>query len=146
MSWALSTIVMCATIAVFATGTLDGKTFGFPKLDRVVEELHGNYRREDDGSAYNDDGEICTLNSEEFTRRLEALRCNEEYMQAVREEIERSNCVSEVYDPETNGYDESDICVVTDERDDVNVRCSDGCATNQYRYLYCKYIGEETSL
>ena len=132
---------------MFAEGTLDSRTFGFPKLDRVVEGRHGNYRREDGGSAHNatdSDGEVCTPDSEEFYRRIEDLRCNEEYMRAVREEIERSYCVNEVFDPDTNGYDEdSDICVVIDERDDVNMRCSVGCATNQADYLTCKYIGEE---
>ena len=34
-------------------------------------------------------------------------------------------------------------CAVLDERDDVNVRCSVECATNQYSYLACKYLGEE---
>ena len=34
-------------------------------------------------------------------------------------------------------------CTIRDGRDDVNVRCSEGCATNQFYYLQCKYIGEE---
>ena len=145
MSWILSAIVLCGTLAVFAAGTLDGRTFRFPKLalDHLMDERHLINRREDTRSAHVEDEESCTLDSEEYIRRAEVLRCNEEYMRAVREEIERSNCVSEVFDPDTNGYDEPHDCVVTDERDDVNVRCTEGCATNQAEYLACKYLGEE---
>ena len=136
---------------MFAAGTLGDRMFGLPKtsyralmLDRVIEERHHNTRRDDTGSTHDEDDETCMLDSEEFSRRVEALRCNEEYMQAVREEIERSNCVNELYDPDTNGYDdESDVCVITDERDDVNTRCSYACADNQSGYLACKYLGEE---
>ena len=61
----------------------------------------------------------------------------------MREEIERSNCVNEAYDSSGYEYEEPHPCAVFDERDDVNVRCSEGCATNQYSYLWCKYLGEE---
>ena len=134
---------------MFAAGTLDGKTFGFLKtsyrvsmLDRVIEERHSNNRRDDTGSAHDTDEETCTPDSDEFERRIKALYCNEEYMRAVREEIERSNCVNEILDAPEYEYDESYPCAVLDHRADVE-RCSEGCATNQYRYLACKYLGEE---
>ena len=130
MSWTLSAIVLCGTLAVFAAGTLGDRMFGFgfPMLDG---ERHRNYRREDTEGAHNASFGICTREIEELT---EPLRCNEEYMRAVCEEIERSNCVNELYHPDTDGYDESDVCVVNDER--VNVAlCSDACATNQFFYI-----------
>ena len=37
MSWVLSAIVVCGTLAVFAAGTLGDKTFGFPYLGRTLE-------------------------------------------------------------------------------------------------------------
>ena len=141
MSWVLSAIVVCGTLAVFAAGTLSDKTFGFPYL---VGGRHGTYRREDAGSGHNDAlNDTCTPGGEEFDNRLEALRCSEEYREAVLEEIERSNCVNEAYDFSMYESDDPDPCALRDERDDVNVRCSDGCATNQYVYLMCKTIGEK---
>ena len=143
MSWVLSAIVVCGTLAVFAAGTLGDKTFGFPYL---VGGRHRNYRRDDTGSGHNDtlnDEETCTPGGEEFNNRLEALACSEEYREAVREEIERSNCVNEAFDPSAYDYEELHPCAVLDERDDVNVRCSVGCATNQHLYLACKYLGEK---
>ena len=99
----------------------------------------GINRREDNEGAHNASFRICTKEIEALT---EPLRCNEEYMRAVREEIESSNCVNELYHPDTDGYDESDVCVVNDER--VNVAlCSDACTSNQFDYLLCKYLGEE---
>ena len=126
---------------MFAAGTLSDKTFGFPYL---AGGRHGNYRREDTGSVHNDTlNDTCTPSSEELDNRLGALWCSEEYREAVREEIERSNCVNEAYDSSGYEYEEPHPCAVFDERDDVNVRCSEGCATNQYGYLWCKYLGEE---
>ena len=63
-------------------------------------------------------------------------------MRAVCEEIESSNCVNKLYHPDTNGYDESDVCVVNNERVNV-IPCSNACSTNQFYYLQCKYLGEE---
>ena len=126
---------------MFAAGTLGDMMFGFgfPKLDGVVGERHRKYRREDTEGAHNASFRICTKEIEVLT---EPLRCNEEYMRAVREEIESSNCVNELYHPDTDGYDESDVCVVNDERVNVTL-CSDACTSNQFDYLLCKYLGEE---
>ena len=65
-------------------------------------------------------------------------------MQAVRDEIERSNCKNEAYDVDYDYYRENhpDFCVVADEREDVDF-CSEGCSSNQYSYLLCKYTGQE---
>ena len=73
---------------MFTAGTLGDRMFGFgfPKLDSVVGEQHRNYRRGDNEGAHNASFRICTKEIEELT---EPLRCNEEYMRAVREEIER---------------------------------------------------------
>ena len=68
---------------MFAAGTLGDKTFGFQKLDRMVGGRHGNYRREDTGSAHNVGEDSCTPFSEEFDNRLGAWLCDEEYMEAV---------------------------------------------------------------
>ena len=74
MSWILSAIVVCGTLAVFAAGTLDARMFGLPKtsyrallLDRVIQERHHNIRRDDAGSAHDNDEETCTLDSEKFS-------------------------------------------------------------------------------
>jgi hypothetical protein len=89
---------------------------------------------------------------EEYGRRIDALLCDEEYLKAVREEIERSNCTNKFYGPDpevfrdpvfTYDYTDTHPCAVFDEVDDKKVACSEGCANNQFAYLYCKYLGED---
>ena len=63
-------------------------------------------------------------------------------MQAVREEIERTDCksVTHVYNPVI--ADPSELCPIYDERTDVDTLCSTDCALIQDRYFYCTYLGE----
>ena len=63
----------------------------------------------------------------------------------MREVIERSNCTILAFDPDYYYYRDMDSCRIFDERDDVNVSCSEECSYNVQDYLYCKYLGEERS-
>ena len=142
MSWTLSAIVLCGTLALFAAGTQGGKTFGFPKtshrvstLDRAVGE-HRNSPK-----VTRQDEETCTPYSDEYYRRIEALECNEEYQRAVREDIKTSNCTNLYYLPDD--YDDTNLCSVIDDRVGVNVTCSEECSLKQLGYFYCKYLGED---
>ena len=137
MSWTLSAIVLCGTLALFAAGTQGGKTFGFPKtshrvstLDRAVGE-HRNSPK-----VTRQDEETCMPGNEVYYRRIGALECNEEYQRAVREDIKTSNCINLKYLPNMNP------CSVIDDRVGVNV-CSEECNEKQFGYFYCKYLGEE---
>ena len=139
MSWTLSAIVLCGTLALFAAGTQGGKTFGFPKtshrvstLDRAVGEHRNSPKVTRQGE------ETCTPDSDEHYRRIEASECNEEYQRAVREDIKTSNCTNLYYLP-----NDTNPCSVTDDRVGVNVTCSEECSVKQSAYFYCKYLGEE---
>ena len=151
MSWVL---FMCATLAVLAEGTLGGKALGFPKtrhrvsmLDRVIGERY----RVNIGGAHElsrKDENTCTPDSEEYDRRRNALLCNEEYLRAVREEIEKSNCSNRFYSPDTKDeydYDDEDPnpCPIIDERVNVGL-CSEECSLKQSFFLLCNYLGEES--
>ena len=141
MSWILPAILVCA---VFVAGTLGDKAFGFPKsrylrastLERGVDiGASSKVTRKDDNT--------CT--PEEDEDRRAALWCKEEYMRAVREEIQRNNCTNIAFSPDAYDYGDPDRpCVIIDERDDINVSCSVECSYRQFYYLYCKYVGEES--
>ena len=153
MSWTLSTVVLCGTLALFAVGTLGDQTFRFHEtgrrismLERVVGGRHRDNGLEEVGGAHDvtrKDENSCTPDSDEHYDRLDALECNEEYMLAVRKEIERSNCTNMAYSPDDYDNGETDSCAIFDERDGVNVSCSEECSYRVYIYLYCKYLGEE---
>ena len=130
-------------LAVLAAGTLGDKTVGFPKTSGVsIPHSEGQpyNRREIIGTSHevtrkDEETSTCTPNSDEYYRRYDALLCGDnEYMRAVRKEIENSNCTS-TYSPERS-------CAITDERVDINT-CSEECSATQYFYLICKYLGEE---
>ena len=154
MSWALSAIAVYGVLAVFASGTLGDGTLGSLKtnhrastLDHVSGRRHRNSRREDIGGAHEvirKDENTCTPDNDEYDRRVDALWCNEQYMRAVHEQIERSNCII-VFDYEYYGYIDTGPCAIFDERsrDDVNLSCSTECRYTVLHYLYCKYLGEE---
>ena len=143
MSWTLSAIVLCGTLALFAAGTQGGKTFGFPKishrvstLDRVVGE-HRNSPK-----VTRQDEETCTPYSDEYIRRIEALECNEEYQRAVREHIKTSNCKLTIVSDDDD-IEDTNPCSVIDDRVGVNVNCSEECSFKQFSYFYCQYFGED---
>ena len=148
-------------LAVFAAGTLGDKTLGFPKTSYGVSVLMPHSegqrynRREVTGASHevtrkDEETSTCTPVSDEHYDRLDALYCNEEYMRAVREDIDKSNCVNANYIPE--GNEDTDSCAIIDERTTVNINifervninfCSEECSCKQAGYLFCKYIGEE---
>ena len=143
-------------LAVFAAGTLSDKTLGFPKTSFGVSILHSEgqrynrreiigashevTRKSEEMSTHEVTRSTCTPYSDEYTRRLDALFCDEEYMRAVREEIDKSNCVNMNYIPE--GNEDTDSCAIIDERVNINI-CSEECSLKQAVYLACKYLGEE---
>ena len=115
MSWTLSAIVLCGTLALFAADTQGGKTFGFPKTSHRVSTLDravGEHRNS--SKVTRQDEETCTPDSEEYIRRIEALECNEEYQRAVREDIKTSNCINLNYLPDD--YGDTNACSVIDDR------------------------------
>ena len=148
MLWALSAI---AVFTVFASGTLGDRTMTSHRastLDHVSGGRHRSSRREDVGGAHDSevirkDENTCMPHNEEHNRRIDALWCNEQYMRAVHEQIEKSSCI--VFDPDYEYYGGIDTgpCAIFDERDDVNVSCSTECRYTVLQYLYCKYLGEE---
>ena len=146
MSWTLSAIVLCGTLALFAAGTQGGKIFRFPNshrastLDRVVEGPSNNHK------VTRQDLETCTPYSDEYYRRLDTLECNEDYQRAVREDITTSDCINQLYQPDDYygfDYDDTSQCPIIDDRVDVRVNCTEECSVKQAGYFYCKYLGEE---
>ena len=148
MSWVLSAIAVCVTLAVFTAGTMGVKTFefGFQKASHRVSILNrvvnGRHRNEDAAGAHGvtrKDESTCT--EDEVERRIEALRCKEEYMRAVRKELGRNNCTN-VHFISSDIDHEKYPCAIIDEKDDVN--CSEECSYRQHSYFICKFLGEET--
>ena len=90
----------------------------------------------------------CAPNSEDYEQKTDALTCQEEYLKAVEEEIQRSNCKNTQY-VDSNDYDyddgnSSECDGPRDEREGVP-RCSEACSLRQYYYLYCTYLGEQNA-
>ena len=53
----------------------------------------------------------------------ELLKCDEDYMQAVCEGIERSTCKNSIYSLDVAGL--SELCPIVDERVDINITYAD---------------------
>ena len=91
----------------------------------------------------------CQPNSEDYEQKTEALTCEEEYLKAVDEEIQQSNCKNTQYVDNDNDYDDGNSSEVTcdgpsDEREGVP-NCSETCSLRQFYYLYCTYLGEQNA-
>ena len=85
----------------------------------------------------------CTQDSPEYFRRNVALQCQESYINAVEEEIARSNCNNTIYTDVYGGVYEDEPCEgPRDNRENVP-ECSDLCAMRQFNYLQCIYLGEQ---
>ena len=86
-------------------------------------------------------GTSCEPNSEDYEQRTDALRCQDDYLKAVEEEIAKSTCKNTQYTI-TEDYEYGPMCdLPRDERKDVP-RCSENCSLRQFYYLYCTYLGE----
>ena len=143
MSRSMSATMMCGVLALFVLGDarFSERIHRFSMLDVLIRGRHHNDRREDIGASREvtrKGEETCTPSSDEYSTRLEALLCNEDYLRGVREEIERSNCTNEIYRHNEHLFP----CAIFDERVNISL-CSEECSLTQVFYVYCKYLGEE---
>ena len=73
----------------------------------------------------------------------DALECQEDYLTAVSEEIEKSDCRNEYYrDPDNSWHDYryDSLCErPLDTRDGVR-NCSDPCSERQFYYMFCTHL------
>ena len=86
----------------------------------------------------------CTPDSEEYDRRVDALECDEDYIKAVQDGIERSTCKNFFYTEDDFSGDGSDIdCEpVVDSRPNVD-NCPFECSLRQIYYYVCTYLWDD---
>ena len=77
----------------------------------------------------------CTPDSEEYYRRLGALFCDEDYIKAVQDGIERSTCKNFFYTED----DFIDCESFVDSRPNVD-NCSYECSSKMFHYYVCTYL------
>ena len=84
----------------------------------------------------------CT--EEEYDRRIDALLCNEDYVEAVRDGIARSTCRNLIFYTE-DFYEsiENDCEPVIDSRANVDNNCSLDCSQRQFNYYTCTYLWDD---
>lgn len=77
------------------------------ELTAATNVYHGPYSLPHNfrsaGVGKRDDGRTCEPNSEDYEKKTDVLRCQEDYVQAVEEEIQWSNCKNTQY--VMNDYD-----------------------------------------
>ena len=128
-------LLLCASVVQF-------------ELTAATNAYHGPYSLphhfRSPGVEKRDDGTTCEPNSEDYEQKTDALRCQEDYVQAVEEEIQRSNCKNTQY--VMNDYEDGNVTCDApyDDRKDVP-NCSETCSLRQFYYLYCTYLGEENA-
>ena len=96
-----------------------------------------------------DGGSSCELNSPEYEQRTDALSCQDDYVKAVEEEIERSKCKNRLYQEGDYDVDYNSSYTACDfprdERSGDIPLCPENCSLRQFYYLYCTYLGEQTA-
>ena len=85
--------VVCALLALFSAGSQGNKEYNVNKQylaawNEQFDGQRGVFRRE---------SETCLPYSDEHSRRLDLVVCDEEYIRAVFSEIETSNCRNDLY-------------------------------------------------
>ena len=77
-----------------------------------------------------------------FSYKIDALECQEYYLQAIKEEIAQSDCRNS-YCSAPIDYDNDSLCEIPrDARENVS-NCSDICSERQYYYMACSHLGQQ---
>ena len=87
----------------------------------------------------------CLPNSDEYYRRIDALVCDEDYVEDVSDAIEKSTCINYFYTEENYyryHYFTEECVPLIDNRTNVD-NCSDECSLRQKYYYYCTYLWEK---
>ena len=84
----------------------------------------------------------CLPNSDEYYRRIDALVCDEDYVEDVSDAIEKSTCINYYYTEEFQHYYTKECVPLIDNRTNVD-NCSDECSLRQKYYYYCTYLWEK---
>ena len=130
----VTTLLLCAAIFQLELMAVTGSHF-HPST-HFLRRLRGNNRR----LVVDQRDATCTPYSEEYFRKTDALTCQENFIAAVKQEIEQSNCKNLLGDD--SAYEELPCDFPTDDRENVR-NCTEECSERQYLYVFCKTIGQQ---
>ena len=78
-----------------------------------------------------------------YRRFLDALDCQEDYLNALSEEIDNSKCRNAFYRDPDSDYHDNNLCAKPADMRGSLRNCTDECSARQFYYMACSNLGQQ---
>ena len=78
-----------------------------------------------------------------YRRFLDALDCQEDYLNALSEEIDNSKCRNAFYRDPDSDYHDNNLCAKPADTRGSLRNCTDECSARQFYYMACSNLGQQ---
>ena len=79
----------------------------------------------------------------DYHRMMDALDCQEDYLNALSEEIDNSKCRNEFYRDPDSDYHDNNLCAKPADTRSSLRNCTDECSWRQFYYMACSNLREQ---
>ena len=81
--------------------------------------------------------------TDDYRRFLDALDCQEDYLNALSEEIDNSKCRNAFYRDPDSDYHDNNLCAKPADTRGSLRNCTDDCSARQFYYMACTHLREQ---
>ena len=85
--------------------------------------------------------QFCSFSA--YRRMMDALDCQEDYLDALSEEIDNSKCRNEFYSNPESSYHDNNLCAKPADTRSSLRNCTDECSQRQFYYMACSNLREQ---